>query len=207
MAIDMARVKAVVFDLGGVLIEIDPGRCFRYWSDHGGSSPEALRQKFVPDGPFERHERGEIDFAEYAGHLRGQLALNLDDDIMREGWNALLGDALPGAVDAIEQATRRYPCFLFSNSNPVHHATWGPAHQHLLAPLTRQFVSSELGFRKPEPRAYAAVAELTGFAPETLLFFDDLEENVEAAQQIGFQAVTVSGPREVLACISGPVRD
>lgn len=201
MAIDMTRVKAVVFDLGGVLIDVDPGRCFRFWAKYSNSSPDTLEARFVVDEPYERHERGEIEFSEYAVHLRGQLAIELDDPLMRQGWNALLGDPLPGAANAIEQATRRYPCFLFSNSNAAHQAAWSHTQRRLLAPLRRRFVSSELGLRKPEAPAYERVAELAGFACAELLFFDDLAENIEAARRVGFQAARVSGPGDIPALI------
>jgi glucose-1-phosphatase len=202
MAVEMSRVKAIVFDLGGVLIDVDPGRCFRFWAEHSNTSPDDLRTRFFIDEAYERHERGEIEFSEYATHLRGQLGIELDEDLLRDGWNALLGEALPGAAGVIEQASRRYPCFLFSNSNAVHQTAWRRTQAKLLAPLHRQFVSSELGLRKPEARAYQRVAELTGFAPAELLFFDDLAENITAAHDVGFQAVRVSGPGEILAHIA-----
>ena len=202
MMIDMTRVRAVVFDLGGVLIEVDPERCFRFWSEHSTSTAESLRPRFVIDEPYERHERGEIEFSEYAAHLRRRFAIELDDSLMREGWNALLGDALPGAVDAIAQASRRYPCFLFSNSNAVHQATWSEAQRELLAPLRGQFVSSDLGLRKPELPAYKKVAKLAGFAPGELMYFDDLEQNVTAARRAGLQAIQVDGPEDILAIIN-----
>ena len=199
MTIDITRVAAIVLDLGGVLIEVDPDRCFRFWSGHARCSPEVLRGNFVIDEHYAQHERGEIEFAEYAAHLRRQLALDADEMLIRQGWNALLGDALPDAATAIERATERFPCFLFSNSNATHQAVWSRAHRQLLAPLTRHFVSSELGCRKPEPEAFELVAELAGFAPDALLFFDDLEENVCAARDVGFQALRVDGPRDILA--------
>ncbi len=202
MTIDMTRVRAIVFDLGGVLVEVDPERCFRFWSEHSTSTAETLRRQFVIDGPYERHERGEIEFSEYAAHLRRRFAIELDDALMREGWNALLGDALPGAADAIKQASRRYPCFLFSNSNAVHQAVWSQSQRQLLAPLRGQFVSSDLGMRKPELSAYKKIAELAGFAPSELLFFDDLEQNVTAARRVGLQAVRVDGPEDILATIN-----
>lgn len=198
MTIDMNRTRAVVFDLGGVLIEVDPERCFRFWAERGPSTADALRRRFIIDEAYERHERGEIGFAEYAVHLRRQLALDVDETLVREGWNALLGNELNGAANAIAWASSRYPCFLFSNSNATHQAVWSVAQRELLAPLTGQFVSSELGLRKPETQAYAKVAALAGFTPEELLFFDDLEENVAAARAVGYQALKVSGPQEIL---------
>ena len=55
--------------------------------------------------------------------------------------------------------------------------------------------------RKPEARAYLRVAEAIGVAPREILFFDDLEENVAASRAVGYQAVQVRGPRDILDVI------
>ena len=124
--------------------------------------------------------------------------MNLPDDVLEHGWNALLGDALPHARDAIAAATARYPGFVFSNSNLTHETVWRRTHAELLAPLQQIFVSSSLGLRKPEARAYRAVADSIGVAPDAILFFDDLAENVAASRAVGYQAVHVRGPRDIL---------
>ena len=198
MSVRFGEVTAVVFDLGRVLIDVDPARTFALWSSRCGVAAADLTARFVADRAYERFERGEIAFSAYAKHVRRQLVIDADDDVIEEGWNALLGDALPSATEAITRAVRDYPCYLFSNSNVTHQAVWAREHGDLLAPLRRQFVSSDLGLRKPEPEAYARVAALIGVHPREILFFDDLAENVAAAIDAGYQAVRVDGPRDIL---------
>lgn len=198
MTINLAAVHAVVFDLGRVLIDIQPGRCLAHWAQHAGVPLAHLERTFVHDAPYESFERGEITFADYAAHLRTSLALTLSDAVLESGWNALLGDALPQAVDAIAAATARYPAYVFSNTNRTHEAVWRHSHANLLAPLQEIYVSSSLGMRKPEARAFRAVAESIGVAPGAILFFDDLAENVIASRRAGYQALQVRGPRDIL---------
>lgn len=198
MTINLAAVRAVVFDLGRVLIDIQPGRCLAHWAQHANVPIDDLERAFSHDAQYERFERGEITFADYATHLRATLAVALPDDVLENGWNALLGDALPHAGEAIAVATARYPGFVFSNSNLTHEAVWRHTHADLLAPLERIFVSSSLGMRKPEARAYQAVADAIGVAPGAILFFDDLIENVSASRAAGYQAIHVRGPRDIL---------
>lgn len=198
MTINLAQVRAVVFDLGRVLIDIQPTRCLAHWARHANVPMADLERAFTHDAQYECFERGEITFAGYAAHLRATLAVDLPDDVLESGWNALLGDALPHARAAIAAATARYPGFVFSNSNLTHEAVWRRTHADLLAPLEQIFVSSSLGMRKPEARAYLAVAESIGVAPDAILFFDDLVENVTASRDAGYQAVHVRGPRDIL---------
>lgn len=198
MDINLAAVHAVVFDLGRVLIDIQPARCLEHWARHANVPPAELERAFVHDAHYERFERGEITFASYASHLRATLAVDLPDAVLEAGWNALLGDALPGASEAIAAATARHPAYVFSNSNVVHEAVWQRTHAGLLAPMQHVFVSSSLGLRKPEARAFLAVAESIGVAPDGILFFDDLEENVAASRAAGYQAVQVRGPHDIL---------
>lgn len=198
MSIDLGAVSAVVFDLGRVLIDIQPARCLAHWARHANVPVGRLEREFVHDAPYEQFERGEIGFRDYATHLRTTLALHLDDHTLETGWNALLGDALPQADAAIAAAAARFPSFVFSNSNVVHESVWRHTHAELLAPLQHVFVSSSLGMRKPEARAYRGVAAAIGLAPAQILFFDDLAENVAAGRAVGYQAVQVRGPRDIL---------
>lgn len=198
MSIDLGAVSAVVFDLGRVLIDIQPARCLAHWAQHADLPVSTLERGFVHDAHYERFERGEIAFCDYATHLRTTLAVQLDDEVLATGWNALLGDALPQADAAVATAAARFPSFVFSNSNEVHESVWRRTHADLLAPLQQIFVSSSLGMRKPEARAYRGVAAAIGCAPAQILFFDDLAENVAASRAVGYQAVQVSSPRDIL---------
>ena len=70
-----------------------------------------------------------------------------------------------------------------------------------LAHFRRVFVSHELGARKPEARAFRRVAREVGLAPERILFFDDLPENVAGAREAGMPGVVVSSPRDFIEAV------
>lgn len=197
-------VDALLFDLGGVLIGIDPARSFAVWADAAGLPPDALARRLEPDIWYERHERGEISERQWFDVLRRRLGLGvLDDATMVAGWNALLGDELPGMAALLSGAARHRPVFLFSNTNRTHESVWAARHARLLAPISRRFLSYELGLRKPEPRAFAAVAGEIGLAPARILFFDDSAANVDGARAAGLQAVHVREPADVARALAG----
>ena len=91
-------VDAFLFDLGNVVIRIDVERAFACWGAHGGCDPALLRERFSHDEPCQQHERGEIDSATSFASLRNSLGLALDDEHLREGWNAIFIEEMPGAT-------------------------------------------------------------------------------------------------------------
>ena len=78
--------EALLFDLGGVLIDIDFGRALNAWAPHSALSPRELRETFSHDLPYQRHERGEIDGAEYFRHLATTLRPDDVEGALKEFW-------------------------------------------------------------------------------------------------------------------------
>jgi len=181
-------VEAVLFDLGGVLIDIDFGRVFAHWGRACGRSAADLAGRFVMDGGYVAHERGEIDFAGYCGHLRRGLAVDLDDAALLAGWNDIFIGVVPGIETVLADAARRWPLYGFSNTNTVHHDLWSIRYASALAPLRHLYCSHALGARKPDPAAFRQVAGHIGLEPASILFFDDTAENVTGAMAVGMRA-------------------
>ena len=192
-------VKALLFDLGGVLINIDFARALRAWSAFSPLSVAQLKAEFQQDDAYERIETGRITTARYFEHLRACLKLDATDEQIADAWNALLLDEITETVDAIRRAREqlKLPCYIFSNTSPTHHALWRVRHARMLEAFERVFVSSEIGLRKPHREAFDFVAREIGVPPQAILFFDDLADNVAGAAAAGFSTVHVRGPADV----------
>ena len=192
-------VKALLFDLGGVLINIDFARALRAWSAFSPLSVAQLKAAFQQDDAYERIETGRITTARYFEHLRACLKLDATDEQIADAWNALLLDEITETVDAIRRAREqlKLPCYIFSNTSPTHHALWRVRHARMLEAFERGFVSSEIGLRKPHREAFDFVAREIGVPPQAILFFDDLADNVAGAAAAGFSTVHVRGPADV----------
>lgn len=198
MEIDHERVRALLFDLGGVVIEVDFMATFRDWSERAGVPADTIAQRFLPDPDYERHERGEISCETYFSRLATRLGLGLSPREMEEGWNRMLIGEIPGIRDVLAALEPVMPLFAFTNTNPTHRRRWARDHAALVGHFREIFVSSDMGLRKPEPAAYAAVARGMGLEPGAVLFFDDNPQNVEGARETGMQAVRVRGHDDVL---------
>ena len=193
----MQPIQALLFDLGGVVLQVDFGRALAHWQHHSRLAPGALRQAFCMDEPYRRHETGALASDAYFEHLRGLLQLDCPAEAVRAGWNAILVAEIGETLRLVADASRRVPCYALSNTNPAHLETIAQRFPACLAPFRTVFVSSTIGHRKPDPPAFAHVAQAIGVPAAAVLFFDDLAENVAAARAFGMQAVLVRGPHDV----------
>ena len=200
-AFDGSRVKALVFDLGGVVFEFDFAHALAHWAPMSSLQPEALRLAFSHDEDYRRHERNELSSAQYFDTLRRKLQLEASDEQIESGWNAIFRDEIAQTLDAIEGARRYMPCYAFSNTNKSHHAAWRAAYPRVEPAFEKIFASSDIGLRKPEPAAFEQVCREIGLPPQAQLFFDDLEENVLSARACGLQAVQVRSPEDVRSAL------
>ncbi len=192
-----AKPRALLFDLGGVLIDIDFERALRAWAPMSRLSLAQLRESFHHDEYYERHERGEISAREYFAHLAQTLQLAGDPGQIAAGWNAIFPGEIPETTAMVRAARAELPCYLFTNTNAAHQEIWAALFPEVPRLFERIFASHEMGRRKPEIRAFEHVAREIGVTPGSILFFDDLLANVEGARAAGLQAVLVRSPQDV----------
>lgn len=194
-------ISAIVYDFGNVLVEIDFDRVVATWARHAGVPFEMLKPRFSHGPSYQAHERGEIDVARYFRSLREELGVDLDDDELAEGWNAVFGEPIAPTIELVHRLAPVVPQYVFSNTNAAHHAHWGARYRDALAPIRRHFLSHEMGARKPEAVAFRRLAREVGLPPREVLFFDDLPANVDAARSVGMKAVLVRSPEDVARAV------
>jgi epoxide hydrolase-like predicted phosphatase len=194
---DLRAVRALLFDLGGVIIGFDFRRAFRLWASRAGCDPRMIEERFSFDDAYEQHERGEILASTYFAALRQSLGIDISDDDFIEGWNDVYLGPIPGMGEVLSIAQHQLPLFAFTNSNPTHKSVWELRYTNELKPFHTIFVSSDLGFRKPDPEAFHLVARRMGFRPGEILFFDDSPGNVDGARIAGMQSVVVDSIKDV----------
>lgn len=194
-------VDVLLFDLGGVVIDIDFRHCLQRWAEASGTSIDHIVSRFAFDTAYEQHERGEMDMAAYFQTLRLALGVDLGDGELLEGWNDIYVGVVPGIGPLLAAAGAKFPLYAFTNSNPSHQAQWSTRFAEDLEVFTATFVSSDIGQRKPDRAAFAVVSELIGVPTSRILFFDDLAENVDGAIDAGLQAAHVSTTNAVSSAL------
>ena len=188
---------ALLFDLGRVVLDIDFNKTLACWATHAGCEPEQLVGRFLRDDIYQRHEKGEIDDAEFFAALRASLGIGISDAQFLEGWNAIFAGEMPGIAPLLARAARRVPLYAFSNTNNAHVEHFSLAYAGVLGHFREMFLSSTIGLRKPDAAAYDHVVKAIGIPPQRIVFFDDLAENIEGARARGLTAVHVRSPDNV----------
>ena len=188
---DFPIIKALLFDLGGVVIEINFQRVFNSWSKYSHLNPNQIRQLFYFDKPYQQHELGKIESNNYYEHVRSTLNLDASNSEIELGWNKIFTGEIKPVVKRIGDIKNKINCYAFTNTNEAHQNTWEKAYPNISLLFNKVFSSWKLGYRKPDPTAFEAVLNLMNLNAKEVLFFDDTEENVTTARSLGIQATLV----------------
>jgi glucose-1-phosphatase len=183
----------VLFDLGGVLIEVAGVRAMLELT--GIASEEELWRRWLTCRWVRRFESGRCSETDFAAGVVADWQLELSPAAFLAAFQDWPTGPLPGAAELVAQTRASVATGCFSNTNALH---W---HDHIAAwPLTglfdHRFLSFELGLLKPDTAAFAQVAELLEVPAERVLFLDDNAVNVAGAAAAGFQAARAAGVHE-----------
>jgi FMN phosphatase YigB (HAD superfamily) len=191
-------VKAIVFDLGGVLLRLrDPIDNFEL-----RITEREFLDLWLQSLSVREFERGAIDVRTFAKSVVRELGLPMDWRRFLDRFNAWPQTLFPEALAmlaAIPSGIRRV---LLSNTNASH---WGREEISgaLAGIFDREFLSFRTGFLKPDREAFDQVREACGCELRELLFFDDSPGNIAAARGFGLQAYLSRGPAEARRILAG----
>jgi len=184
-------VDAILFDLGGVVFDIDPRKVTAQWAETAACDVTLLQMRFPHDVGL-RYEIGQMTDAAYFQSLRTSLGVDLSDAAFLDGWNAIFVGEMPGIAAELAKAASRCPLYAFSNTNPAHQAYFSTRFADVLSHFRQVFTSSDIGLRKPDAEAFQYVVNAIGVPAGRILFFDDSLANIEGARACGLNAVHVT---------------
>jgi len=189
------NASALIFDLGGVILNIDYDRTRRAFENLGVHHFREMYSQAGADPLFQSLEKGTIDEKVFYEGIRQRSGLDLADEQIRDAWNEILLDFRESSLSFLETLRPRYRVFLLSNTNHIHL----PEFQRIFHRSPRQrafddyfekaYYSCNLGMRKPDKEIYRYVLEENRLDPTHTVFIDDSGQNIETASSLGMQTV------------------
>jgi putative hydrolase of the HAD superfamily len=180
--------KAILFDLGRVLIHFDFRRGYRALEGLCPHAAEEIPRRLAGTGLVERFETGLVEPRDFVDQICQALDMKVDYDQFRVIWSSIFTDVLiPESM--LEGLKRRYRLVLVSNTNALHFEMIRETYAHLLRHFDDLVLSYEVRAMKPQPQIFQAAVELAGCLPQECFYTDDIAAYIEAAKQMGIDAV------------------
>lgn len=190
----MSRI--FIFDLGNVVFPLEMKE-FYTWIDSIQTVQNSNFEQEFHDLYF-KFERGDFDPMEYFVKLRNELKLEFEDNTFIEHWLSFWRTETPGIEDVIKKIkAANIPLHLLSNTNAIHMDTYFKT-KPILEYFDSHFLSYQMHCAKPEPVIYEKVTKELGADLKQITFFDDKPENVEAANQFGWNAIVFNNSKQIL---------
>lgn len=201
-------VKAIVFDLGGVLIDLDFDRCVRSFREIlGYERITEILDLWHQKGIYGDMEAGLITADEFRTEvLRESRPGCVPSDVDRAMAGLLVGMD-PKKVPLLEELSRKYTLYGLSNNNEISvrrmHDIYEENGLDWRRIFRKEFISSRMKMLKPSREIFDAAAAEIGLPPAEILFVDDSQTNVDGALAAGWQAVYYQQGTDLRACLSG----
>ncbi|MHA8073162.1 HAD family hydrolase [Aquirufa sp. HETE-40SA] len=196
----MAVPKAIIFDLGNVLLPIDLDKTYSAFSAYSSYNKEDICSIINDNQLWVPYESGKQSDSEFREFLRFRLDLTISDLEFDEAFSALLLKFHEGVYEWIASLQSRYHLILLSNTSSIHaerftKVSLGPLGQNLFSLFNQVYYSFEMGLVKPDPAIYHRVLTEQGFSPSQVLFFDDNLANINSAKSIGIDSYLIDPNR------------
>ena len=198
-------VKNIIFDLGGVILDLAVPRTFEEFSKISRIPHDEVMRLFKSSEGFEHYERGDYTDDEFRDFVRNLFHLTVDDATLDACWNAMLLGIPQNKLDLLLNLKERYKIFLLSNTNNIHleHInnvimSSTAATRALDSYFHGVYYSHRMGMRKPEPEIFLEVLADNGLNAEETLFLDDNMDNIHGAAAVKIRTAFVNTTNFIL---------
>lgn len=198
------QIKNLVFDLGGVILNLDTGKTFKAFSNLSGKPLAELKAAADRSSFFNDYEKGLLSDVQFREELKEFLGKSISDQQIDQAWNAMLLDIPRKKIVLLEELRKTHRLFLLSNTNNIHlqcfnqivkEATGLPS---MDAFFERAYYSHLLKMRKPDAEIFVHVLHENKLHPDQTLFMDDNMDNVTGASRVGIRTAHIAHPDDLL---------
>lgn len=201
-------IQNLIFDMGNVIIDIDISLTLKALKNGLSENEFLLADEFMRSDLHEAFESGNINEKEFRNGIRMAFDKDWEDEWIDRVWNTLLLTIPKERINLLKVLRKDYNLYLLSNTNSIHFKVVEEMFEKdhpedtFLGLFDRVFLSHEMGLRKPDSKIYEKVVEEIGAQPQTCIFFDDLQENLNAAKEVGLQTYLIDHPKALVEYFS-----
>lgn len=193
----MHNIKNIIFDFGGVILNIDFNKTINAFVNLGIDRFSESFTGFAQSQVFNDLETGKSSPSEFYDGLRTELGVSLSNEQIAEAWNALLLDLPPHRVDILKSLKNNYRIFLLSNTNQIHFESYNSRFKldygHDFADLFEHaYWSFNVKKRKPDAEIFEHVLTNSNLIAAETLFIDDSYQHIEGARKLGIKTLHLS---------------
>lgn len=200
-------IKNLLFDQGGVIVDIERDRCLEELRRLGMEAPERFVGLYKQDGPFFALENGDITLDEFHDALRPLMPSGVTNEQMDYAFSSFIVGIPLHRLQALRQLRKRYKTYILSNTNPLmfegviarNFAQEGLDVNAYFDGVTVSYLAHS---NKPDRKIFDYAIATMGIVPEETLFFDDGQENLDTASRLGFKTALVEPGCEFIDIIN-----
>ena len=191
----MKNIENIIFDLGGVILDIDYNHTRKGFEDIGVTNFDEMYSQANANQLFQKLETGHISNDAFFKELGSVTNLGLTPQEIRTAWDAMLLEFRESSLEFLNKIKPKYNTYLFSNTNFIHMEAFHkifhtkerdrPFNDY----FDKAFYSCEIGLRKPDAESYQWILNHLNIKADKTLFIDDSYQNIEAAKGVGMQTV------------------
>ena len=196
-------VKNIIFDLGGVILNIDLRKTQDAFTALGIKNIDEVFRMGHVDSFFKSYETGAIDDATFIASVQNLAGIKLTAEIVIEAWNALLIDFPPERINFLKKIRSKYRLFLLSNTSALHHIRFHEIFKQEFGGslddlFEKAYYSHIIKLHKPDTASYQLIVDENRLDPGETLFIDDSPANVQGAERAGLKGMYLEPGKTIL---------
>ncbi len=199
----MKGIKNIIFDLGGVIINLDQQRTIYQFNALSDLPFESFYNNSSQSGLFDELDKGNISTEAFFEILKKEIRYSGETEPLLKAWNAMLLDIPEHRLDVLVNAKQNYSTFLLSNTCEPHIASFEEqlyfdyGVKNFEDYFDKVYYSCRMGMRKPDKEIFEAVLSENKLLPEETVFIDDSEQHVKGAGACGINAYLLPKGMEI----------
>jgi putative hydrolase of the HAD superfamily len=203
----MKNIKNIIFDLGGVIINLDIEKTIAEFNKICDVKFEDYYTQAKQSELFNQLDKGAISEEDFFEKLRKEIRYNGNDEKLFYAWNAMLLDIPEKRLDVLVKAKQQYNTFLLSNTNETHVKIFERnlylehGVKNFEDYFDKVYYSCRMNMRKPDKEIFEFVLKENKLIPEETVFIDDSIQHVKGAGECGINAYLLPKNMEVGALL------